>query len=269
MFIKGASVWTDVTPEIIMLFFLDLLVLVKQALWVESQPFPASVSLWTTLSNTFHCTTIADGSVWGPAMPIHDSPDRAIQPFVQTRLPNTSMPCILPRIIDVNGLTTFTYYDVSHEIRFLENHATRLTAQGQWALLLAPTNCALQQTQLPLEKTHCACRTAVNLNIKKMCTFSPKYFVKDKLCTWWWIGDVRNTVHGVDGMAFFQAFVPLIKRHGGTLVVPPLAGLALRARPRTYATYFRKICTIESTIRSKAVQQSWNPKLRRIKTSFD
>ena len=109
----------------------------------------------------------------------------------------------------------------------------------------------------------------MNINIKKMCTFFPKYFVEDKLCTWWWIGDVRNTVHGVDGMAFFQAFGPLIERHGGTLIVPPLVGLTLRARPRTYATYFRKVCTIESSIRSKALQQSWNPKLRRIKTSFD
>ena len=75
IFIKGASVWTDVTPEIIMLFFQDPLVLVKHSLWVESQAIPVSVSLWTTLSNTFHCTTIADGSVWGPAIPIHDSPD--------------------------------------------------------------------------------------------------------------------------------------------------------------------------------------------------
>ena len=32
IFVKGASVWTDVTPEINMLFFQDLLVLVKHSL---------------------------------------------------------------------------------------------------------------------------------------------------------------------------------------------------------------------------------------------
>ena len=48
----------------------------------------------------------------------------------------------------------------------------------------------------------------MNVNINKMCTYFPKYFVEDKKCTWWWIGDVKHTQHSVDSMSFFPLSDP-------------------------------------------------------------
>ena len=268
-FNKDLSVWTDVNPEVVMLFFQDLLILLQHTLWHESHPIPMPLSLWSALSNVFHCTVIMDGSVWGPAAAIHPSPSPELEPFTLPRLPERSIPCILPRIVDVAGAATFSYFDNSRLAHFLHHTLDDLISSRRWAMMLAPDDPELERALLELEKRSCACRVAVNVNVKRMCTFFPKYFVQSKICTWWRIGAMTDPPDSVHGLEFFQMFGPLVKKHGGTLCVPPLLGLSLRTVPKALSTYFRKVCETEASVRSLALRQTWNPKLRRVKSSFD
>ena len=261
--------WTDVNPEVVMLFFQDLLILLQHTLWHESHPIPMPLSLWSALSNVFHCTVIMDGYVWGPAAAIHPSPSPELEPFTLPCLPERSIPCILPRIVDVAGAATFSYFDNSRLAHFLHHTLDDLIGSRRWAMMLAPDDPELERALLELEKRSCACRVAVNVNVKRMCTFFPKYFVQSKICTWWRIGAMTDPPDSVHGLEFFQMFGPLVKKHGGTLCVPPLLGLSLRTVPKALSTYFRKVCETEASVRSLALRQTWNPKLRRVKSSFD
>ena len=67
-----------------------------------------SLSFWSIVSNVFQCSVILDGSIWGPASPIHTSPTPKLEPFVNQPGP---IPRMVPRIVGVNGTNTFSYFD--------------------------------------------------------------------------------------------------------------------------------------------------------------
>ena len=135
---QNLSVGSDVSPEMVMLFCQDILVLMQKAFWYESHPILPSMAFSTTLSNLFQCSVIATGSVWGPAIPIHASCPPELPPFVLRSLSNSTIPYILPHIVDVNGLTTFSYYDVSHQLDFLKHNLSPMLTNNTWAITLAP-----------------------------------------------------------------------------------------------------------------------------------